>query len=112
MVNIIAQEEQAAVYVDLSPSPTTEMARIGEITLLANGWVGETSPYLQVVDIPGITANSKVDLNPSVAQLVAFYEKDLAFVTENVNGVVTVYAIGQKPQNNYAMQVTITEVKS
>ena len=39
-----------------------------------------------------------------------FYEKDITFVTENDGGVVTVYAIGQKPQNDYTIQVTITEV--
>ena len=39
-----------------------------------------------------------------------FYEKDITFVTENEGGVVTVYVIGQKPTNDYTIQVTITEV--
>ena len=60
--------------------------------------------------ISGVTENSQVDLTPSVEQLVVFYEKDLTFVTENEDGVVTVYAIGQKPTNDYTVQVTITEV--
>ena len=85
-------------------------ARIGYATLTANGWVGDKSPYSQVVDIEGVTANSQVDLTPSIEQLTIFYEKDLAFVTENEDGVVTVYAIGQKPTNDYTIQVTITEV--
>lgn len=85
-------------------------ARIGEVTLLADGWIGDTNPYSQIVIIDGVTENSQVDLTPSVEQLMVFYEKDLAFVTENEGGVVTVYAIGQKPQNDYIMQVTITEV--
>lgn len=85
-------------------------ARIDEVTLLASGWVGESSPYSQVVNIAGITANSQVDLTPSAEQLAIFHDKDLAFVTENEEGVVTVYAIGQKPTNDYAIQVTITEV--
>jgi hypothetical protein len=51
-----------------------------------------------------------VDITPSVEELVVFYEKDLTLVTENDNGVVTVYAIGQKPTNDYRLQVTITEV--
>lgn len=89
---------------------TGTSARISEVTLLASGWVGETSPYSQVVTIEGVTENSQVDLTPSVKQLMAFYEKDLAFVTENEGGVVTVYAIGQKPTNDYTMQVTILEV--
>lgn len=85
-------------------------ARIGEITLLASAWVGTENPYSQIVNIDGVTENSQVDITPSVEQLVVFYEKDLTFVTENVGGVVTVYAIGQKPENNYTLQVTITEV--
>lgn len=85
-------------------------ARIGEVTLTAIGWIGNTSPYAQIVSIDGVTENSQVDLTPSVEQLSIFYEKDLTFVTENDNGVVTVYAIGQKPQNDYTIQVTITEV--
>ena len=85
-------------------------ARIANIDLLAANWVGNSSPYSQVVEIDGITENSQVDLTPSIEQLIIFYEKDLGFVTENDNGVVTVYAIGQKPENDYTMQVTITEV--
>ena len=88
----------------------TPSARIGEVVLSATGWVGTKSPYSQVVNVTGVTENSQVDLTPSVQQLAAFYEKDLAFVTENEDGVVTVYAIGQKPTNNYTIQVTITEV--
>ena len=86
-------------------------ARIANIDLLAANWVGNKSPYSQVVQIDGVTENSQVDLTPSIEQLVVFYEKDLGFVTENEDGIVTVYAIGQKPENDYTIQVTITEVE-
>lgn len=85
-------------------------ARIANVDLLAANWVGDASPYSQVVEIEGVTENSQVDLTPSIEQLVIFYEKDLGFVTENEDGVVTVYAIGQKPENDYTIQVTVTEV--
>ena len=85
-------------------------AKIANVELLAANWVGDSSPYSQIVEIEGVTENSQVDLTPSIEQLVIFYEKDLGFVTENEDGVVTVYAIGQKPTNDYAIQVTITEV--
>ena len=85
-------------------------ARIANVELLAANWIGDASPYSQVVAIEGVTENSQVDLTPSIEQLVIFYEKDLGFVTENEDGVVTVYALGQKPENDYTMQVTITEV--
>ena len=87
------------------------VARISEIILLADKWVGSDNRYSQVVDVPGATENSQVDLTPSEEQLAIFYDKSLAFVAENEGGVVTVYAIGQKPDNDYTMQVTITEVR-
>lgn len=83
---------------------------IGTVELIADKWVGSGNLYSQVVSIDGVTKHSQVDLTPDVEQLVVFYEKDLTFVTENEGGIVTVYAIGQKPANNYTIQVTITEV--
>lgn len=92
-------------------SVSQNKVRIADIDLLAANWVGNASPYAQVVSIDGVTENSQVDLTPSIEQLIIFYEKDLGFVTENEDGVVTVYAIGQKPENDYTIQVTITEVE-
>lgn len=89
---------------------TAVPAKIGYVTLKATDWVGEASPYSQVVNVDGATNRSQVDLTPSVEQLSVFYNKNLAFVTENDNGVITVYAVGQKPENDYTIQVTITEV--
>lgn len=86
-------------------------ARIGEVTLLADAWKGKDNLYSQKVNIEGVTENSQVDLTPSIEELVVFYEKDVTFMTENEGGIVTVYAIGQKPQNDYTIQVTITEVE-
>ena len=84
--------------------------KIANVELLSANWTGDKNLYSQVVNIEGVTENSQVDLTPSIEQLVIFYEKDLGFVTENEDGVVTVYAIGQKPENDYTIQVTITEV--
>ena len=92
------------------PQTGRSKPKIGEVELLASAWVGEDNLYHQVVNIEGVTENSQVDLTPDVQQLAIFYNKDLAFVAENEGGVVTVYAIGQKPTNDYTMQVTITEV--
>ena len=70
------------------------------------------SRYGQQVNVNNavITPNSKVDLQISSEQMVIFYEKDLAFVAENEEGVVTIYCIGNIPENNYTIQVTVTEV--
>lgn len=84
--------------------------RVSEITLLANKWVGSASPYSQVVEIEGVTEYSQVDLKPSMEQLDIFHDKDVSFVTENEDGVITVYLIGKKTEHDYVMQVSITEV--
>ena len=84
--------------------------RLTEVTILASAWSGTESPWAQVVSVAGATKNSLVDLQPSVEQLTIFHEKDLAFVTENDDGVITVYAVGDKPMADYTIQATITEV--
>ena len=84
--------------------------RIAEIYLPASNWSGGGSLFRQVVTVDGVTENSQVDLTPDVEQLAIFYDKSLALVAENEGGVVTVYAIGQKPENDYTIQATITEV--
>ncbi len=89
---------------------STASVAISYIDLLAANWQGDGNLYSQEVNIAGVTEYSKVDLNPSVEQLAIFHEKDITFVSENEDGVVTIYCIGQKPIADYSMQVTITEV--
>lgn len=101
----------AKKYIDnLVISGGGSVARLTSVTLFASSWTGSNGLYSQVVSIPGITEYSKVDLLPSVEQLAIFHNKDVAFVTENEDGVVTVYAIGDKPLMDYTMQAQITEV--
>lgn len=83
------------------------------ITLYADRWEQATDDrYYQVVTVNNatVTTNSKVDLQPNSEQLVVFHEKDLAFVTENEDGIVSVFCVGQVPQNDYTIQATITEI--
>jgi hypothetical protein len=80
------------------------------VTLLASEWVGDGDHYSQAVEIPGVTARSKVDLQPTDEQLVEFHHKVLAFTAKNSGGVVTVHTIGDKPLNDHTIQVTLTEV--
>lgn len=84
--------------------------KIVSVDLPASAWVGGNNLYSQVVAIEGITENSQVNLTPSKEQLLIFYEKDISFVTENDGGVVTVYVIGQKPENDYTIQANVVEV--
>lgn len=98
---------------DYFASLTTKPAsKIANVVLLASAWTGADGLYSQEVAIEGVSSYSQVDLKPSAEQLALFHKKDLAFVTENEDGVVTVYAIGDKPTSNYTVQVSITEVTS
>ena len=93
-----------------------------QITLYADRWeqYDGQSMWHQVVydydnkifniDNAVITANSKVDLQLNAEQIAIFYEKDIAFVTENRGGTVTVYAIGRVPDKDYVIQATVSEV--
>lgn len=85
--------------------------RIGTITLLSLKWTGSSGLYWQTVQLAGITAFSQVDLKPSPAQMARFQEMDIAFTTVNEDGVLTVYAIGDRPVEDYTMDVSITEVR-
>ena len=83
------------------------------VTIYADKWAqASDNRWYQVVTVnnANITPRSKVDLQPNSEQLAIFHEKDLAFVTENEDGVVSVYCVGQVPANDYTMQAIITEV--
>ena len=89
---------------------TKSLIRTVTVALRASMWEKDGDRYSQVISLDDITPYSKVDLQPSAEQLTIFYQKDIAFVTENDNCVVKVFCIGQKPMYDYVMQATITEV--
>ena len=83
------------------------------ITIYADKWAQTSDDrWYQIVTVENavITSRSKIDLQPSSEQLCVFHEKDLAFVTENEDGVVSVYCVGQVPKNDYTIQATVMEV--
>lgn len=83
------------------------------VYLDASKWVQASDErYYQVVTVQNatVTPNSKIDLTPNSEQLDVFHEKDLSFVVENENCVVSVFCVGQVPTNSYTISVTITEV--
>jgi hypothetical protein len=83
------------------------------VTLYADKWEKDTdNRYYQIVTVNNatITPKSKVDLQPSAEQLTIFHQKDLAFVAENEDGVVSIYCVGQMPTNDYTIQTTVMEV--
>lgn len=88
------------------------MPKLTSITMPASGWKGSSSPYSQVVACNGVDVNSKLDLQPTAAQVVSLQKSETTLMVSNNNGTVTAYAIGFKPTVNYTMDVLITEVVS
>jgi hypothetical protein len=84
--------------------------KISTISLPASGWTTATNIYSQVVTVSGATANSKVDIYPTPEQLVELQSAGIALVAVNEDGIVTVYALNNKPTSDYSIQVTLTEV--
>ena len=68
--------------------------------------------YVQFVKVDNatVTANSKVDIQPSPSDLTVFREKDLTFTAINAGGHVRICVVGQKPENQYTFSATVTEV--
>lgn len=86
------------------------LPRIATITLTKSGWTGSASPYAQTVSINTVTSATKIELNPTVSQIVSLQDDDIALMAENANGVVKVYSFGGKPSTDMTMQATLTEV--
>lgn len=88
-----------------------KLAILNTISLLCENWIGDASPYSQVVQINGLTPNSKIDLQPTPLQLAELQDDEITLMIANDNGTATAYALGSKPTKDYEMQVSITEMK-
>lgn len=86
------------------------LPRVATITLSTSAWTGSSAPYSQVVNINTVTSATKIDLQPTVAQITSLQNDDIALMAQNSGGTVTVYAFGGKPASNMTMQVLLTEV--
>jgi hypothetical protein len=90
------------------------------VTLYADRWeqvvdidgADVVDTYYQVATVNNavITPNSKVDLQPNADQLCKLYDWGVALTTENNNGTIKVYAVGDKPSESLPIQATVTEV--
>lgn len=105
----ILNNPQCCEYID--DEDDDDVQKITYISLLAGSWAGTKSPYSQVVSVNGVTERSRVDLQPTTTQIVSLQKDDASLVTENNAGTVTVYAIGNKPSEDYSIQVSIVETK-
>lgn len=86
------------------------LPRVSTITLPKASWSGSSAPYYQTVSINTVTSATKIELNPTVAQIVSLQNDDIALMAENDAGSVKVYSFGGKPSSDMTMQVTLMEV--
>lgn len=82
------------------------------LSLPTASWTG-SGPYTQTVTITGITVNSKVDIQMDATALGVLIDSGTSAIwIENNNGTLTAKALGEKPNANLSVQVTITEVSA
>ena len=82
------------------------------LSLPTASWTG-SGPYTQSVTITGITVNSKVDIQMDATALGVLIDSGTSAIwIENNNGTLTAKALGEKPNANLSVQVTITEVSA
>ena len=95
----------------LQYSASNPSVSVGSISLTTT-WSGAASPYTQTVTVSGVTvtANSKIDLQPTAAQINQMItDGTKGLVVENNNGTITVYALDAAPTTAMTMQCTVTE---
>lgn len=84
--------------------------KLTSITIPAANWSGDDNPWHQVVACNGVNVNSKLDLQPTPAQIVELQDAEISLMLTNTDGTVTAWAIGGKPTSDMTINVLITEV--
>lgn len=85
--------------------------KIANIKLLADEWVNQDPIFYQLIEVEGIPANAKVDIQASPEQLNEFAANDTGLTIVNTDGALTVFAIGTCPTEDLEIQIMITEVE-
>lgn len=86
------------------------LPRIATITLSKDNWTGNSEPYSQAINVNTVTTATKIDLQPTAQQIVSLQNEEISLMIENNSGIVTCYAIGNRPTVDYTMQVLLQEV--
>lgn len=111
-IHTFAELEYMSVDSFILPTKTNVILRGAEWKLETDEDGNFLGRYKQevIVNNATITEYSKVDLTPDAMQLKIFAEKSVTFVAENENAKITVYCVGEKPENDYKIDCVITEV--
>ena len=85
-------------------------AKLAQVHMPATEWKGAISPYFQTVEVPLISDNAMVTIQPA-GELIAYLgENGIALSIDNDGGITTAYAIGAKPTEDLTVQVCLLEV--
>lgn len=76
----------------------------------ANWQTAKEGQYYQDFEISAVTPTSRVTIGFDAAQLFILQDKVITFSAENEDGVVRIYATGDKPTLDYTVQINIKEV--
>lgn len=113
--NTTATSEQLNAAIErittLEEKQATELI-VTEITLAADDWTGDTSPYTQTLEIPNASPTSQINLHPTTEQIIDLQNQNITLTVGNNNGIVTFYAINNKPAADYNIVITITDALS
>ena len=112
MGNFYGGANSFSVQMDGPYGNISSSAKITEIILPAVGWKNAVSPFFQIVEVPGISENSMIEIQANIEQVAQLCIDGTAIHIENDGGVATAYAIGTKPEYDIALQVTVKEVVS
>lgn len=99
------------ISLDAEDVGAAEPTQVGSISL-SSSWSG-SGPYSQTVTVTGatVTANSKVDIQLTAAQISSLIAAGVTgLVIENNAGTLTAWAVGASP-SAMTVQVTVTEVE-
>ena len=84
--------------------------KLTQVQLPADSWKGAISPYFQTVQVPGISENAMVTMQPEGELIAHLGENGTALYIDNDGGIATAYAIGAKPAIDLTVQVALLEV--
>lgn len=108
VVDAVARE-MAQAAMEAAGSGSVQYAK--EVELLAANWQTEKEGrYYQTFDIPKANANSKMDVGLSETALEIMQDKVLTLTATFRDGVTRVYAIGDKPTQDFIVHITFEDV--
>lgn len=86
------------------------LPKLTTVTMSTNAWIGSDDLYYQDVVCAGVDASSKLDLQPNPTQILSLKNAETSLMLSNEGGAIKAWAIGNKPEYDYVMNVLITSV--